>query len=53
MKRGVVMNSTWLIVADNSRARFFSMESRVGPIEETKSITHAEARLHEHDMTSD
>jgi protein required for attachment to host cells len=53
VKRGVVMNSTWLIVADNSRARFFSMESRVGPIEETKSITHAEARLHEHDMTSD
>ncbi len=47
------MNSTWLIVADNSRARFFSMESRTGPIEETKSIIHAEARLHEQNMTSD
>jgi len=47
------MNSTWLIVADNSRARFFSMESRTGPIEETKSIVHAEARLHEQNMTSD
>lgn len=47
------MNSTWLVVADNSRARFFSMETRTGPIEETKSIVHAEARLHEQDMTSD
>ena len=47
------MNSTWLVVADNSRARFFSMESRTGPIEETKSIVHTEARLKEKSMTSD
>lgn len=47
------MNSTWLIVADNSRARFFSMESRTSPIEEVRSIVHTEARLHEQDMTSD
>jgi len=47
------MNSTWLVVADNSKARFFSMESRTGPIKETKSIVHTEARLHEQDMTSD
>lgn len=47
------MNSTWLIVADNSRARFFSMESRTGPIEETRSIIHAEARLKEQNMASD
>ena len=53
MSGGMVMNSTWLIVADNSRARFFSMESRTGPIEETKSIVHAEARLREQNMTSD
>ena len=50
---GNVMNSTCLIVADNSRARIFSMESRSGPIHEIKSIVHAEARLHEHDITSD
>jgi len=47
------MNSTWLVVADNSKARFFSMESRTGPIDETKSIVHTEARLHEQNMTSD
>ena len=50
---GVMMNSTWLVVADNSRARFFSMESRTSPIVEVKSIVHTEARLHEQDMTSD
>jgi protein required for attachment to host cells len=47
------MNSTWLVVADNSRARIFSMESRTGPIEEIKSIVHTEARLREQNMTSD
>ena len=47
------MNSTWLIVADNSRARIFAMESRSGPIEEIESIVHTEARLHEQKMTSD
>ena len=47
------MNSTWLVVADNSRARFFGMESRTSPIEEIKSIVHTEARLREQNMTSD
>lgn len=47
------MNSTWLVVADNSRARIFSMETRSGPIEEIKSIVHTEARLRERNMTSD
>lgn len=47
------MNSTWLVVADNSRARIFCMESRTGPIEEIKSIVHTQARLHERNMTSD
>ena len=47
------MNSTWLIVADNSRARIFAMESRTSPITEIKTIVHTEARLHEAAMTSD
>jgi protein required for attachment to host cells len=47
------MNSTWLIVADNSRARIFAMESRTSPITEIKTIVHTEARLHEQKMTSD
>ena len=47
------MKPTWLIVADNSKARIFTVESRMGPIEEIESIVHTEARLHEQDMTSD
>lgn len=47
------MNSTWLVVADNSKARFFSMESRISPIEEIDTIVHTQARLHEREMASD
>ena len=47
------MKLTWLIVADNSKARIFKVETRTGPIEEIESIEHAEARLHEQKMTSD
>jgi len=47
------MKNTWLVVADTSKARFFTMESGKGPIEEIKTMEHAEARLHERDMTSD
>jgi protein required for attachment to host cells len=47
------MKLTWLVVADNSKARIFTVDSRRGPIEEIESIIHAEARLHERNMTSD
>jgi len=47
------MKLTWLVVADNSKARIFKVDSRMGPIEEIESIVHTEARLHEQDMTSD
>ena len=47
------MKLTWLVVADNSKARIFTIDSRKGPIEEIESIEHSEARLHERDMTSD
>lgn len=47
------MKLTWLVVADNSKARIFSVDSRMGPIEEIENIEHVEARLHEQDMTSD
>jgi protein required for attachment to host cells len=48
-----MMKLTWLVVADNSKARIFSVDSRKGPIEEIESIVHTEARLHEQNMTSD
>ena len=47
------MKLTWLVVADNSKARIFKVDSRMGPIEEIESIVHTEARLHEQKMTSD
>lgn len=47
------MKLTWLVIADNSRVRIFSTDSRTGPIEEIESIIHTEARLHEHELTSD
>ena len=47
------MKLTWLIVADNSKARIFTVDSRMGPIEEIESIVHVEARLHEQEITSD
>jgi protein required for attachment to host cells len=47
------MKLTWLVVADNSKVRFFTAGSRLGPIEEVESIAHVEARLHEQQMTSD
>lgn len=47
------MKLTWLVVADNSKARIFTVDSRMGPIEEVESIVHTEARLHEQKMTSD
>ena len=45
--------STWLIVADNSTARIFAMETRSSPIDEIETLVHTEARLHEQNMTSD
>lgn len=48
-----MMKLTWLVVADNSRARFFSTDTHMGPLEELDSIVHAEGRLHEKQMTSD
>lgn len=48
-----MMKPTWLIVADNSMARIFFTNMHKGPIQEIESFSHEEARLHEHEMTSD
>lgn len=47
------MKLTWLVIADNSRARIFSVDTHMGPMKELDSIVHTEARLHEQKMTSD
>jgi protein required for attachment to host cells len=47
------MKSTFILVADSSRARFFTAESPSSPLEEIEALTHTEARLHDREMTSD
>ena len=46
-------NTTWVVVADSSRARIFKAESAQGPLQELASLAHPEGRLHAHELTSD
>ena len=46
------MKSTWVVVADSSRARIFNAETPF-IIKEIEDISHSEGRLQEHDLTSD
>lgn len=43
----------WVLVADNSRARLFSTDSRHGALQELQSFVHPDARLHDRELTSD
>jgi protein required for attachment to host cells len=45
--------TTWVLVADNSRARIFSAEKAASALEEIKDLAHPEARLHEGDLVTD
>lgn len=45
--------TTWVIVADASRARLFSAEKSFSPLVEEQDFTHLEARLTEQDIQSD
>lgn len=47
------MRKTWVVVADRSRARLFSVATPKGPLEELEDLVHPEARSHEGDLTSD
>ena len=47
------MKNTWVVVADSSRARFFTAESPTSSLAEFRTLAHPEGRLHEQDMTSD
>lgn len=44
---------TWILVADNSRARIFTAEKAAGPLTEVSSMTFPEGRLHEGDLITD
>ncbi len=47
------MKNIWVVVADSSRARFFTVESPTSALTEFRTLVHPEGRLHEQDMTSD
>jgi protein required for attachment to host cells len=47
------VHKTWVVVADRSRARIFSVATPRGPLQELEDLVHPEARAHERDLTSD
>lgn len=47
------MKSTWIVVANNSQARFFTAETESSPLTEVETLTHQEGRLHDKEITSD
>ncbi len=47
------MKSTWILVADSSRARVFTAETPSSPLQEIDDLAHPAGRLHEQRMTSD
>ena len=48
-----MMKSTYILVADNVRARIFTADSPSSPLEEIEALAHTEGRLHDREMTSD
>lgn len=44
---------TWILVADNSRARIFVADKSAGPLNEIRTLAYPEARLHEGDLVTD
>ncbi len=47
------MQKTWVVVADRSRARIFSIATPRAPLTEIEDLVHPEARAHDRDLTSD
>jgi protein required for attachment to host cells len=44
---------TWILVADASRARIFTADKARSPLNEIRTLTSPEARLHEGDLVTD
>jgi protein required for attachment to host cells len=45
--------TTWVLAADNSRARFFTAEKARSPLTEIQDLVDPQARLHEGDLVTD
>lgn len=47
------MKLTWILVADNTRARIFTADTPSSPLEEIEDYSHSEGRLHDREITTD
>lgn len=47
------MKLTWIVVANNTQARFFTAETESSPFTEIAALTHQEGRLHDREITAD
>ncbi len=47
------MKLTWILVADNTQARFFTADTASSSLEEIDALAHPEGRLHDRDITTD
>jgi protein required for attachment to host cells len=47
------MSKSWVVAADTRRARIFLSEKSASALQEIKTLTHPEARLHEGDLITD
>ncbi|MFO7646651.1 host attachment protein [Halomonas campaniensis] len=47
------METTWVVVADQARARLFSASDRRGALEEVEDLANPEGRLHDQDLNAD
>ncbi|MEJ1298199.1 MAG: host attachment protein [Candidatus Sedimenticola sp. (ex Thyasira tokunagai)] len=47
------MSLAWVVVADSSQARIFSVDKPTSSLEEIHTLNHPEGRLHQGDLVSD
>lgn len=47
------MTTTWILVAERSRARIFALATPLAPLEELEDLLHSASRLKESELVSD
>ena len=47
------MNKTWVIAAESSHAKIFSVSSKIKPLEEIQEMLNPASKMHESQLTSD
>lgn len=47
------MKKTWVLTAESSRARIFSVVNRISPLREIADLVHLESRVHGQELNTD